>query len=62
MAGTQLGRPKSAPTLLNLCLGVVGSHLEDLVPHLADIALDFPSEIKVPSFFFIIVKQNPCRM
>ncbi|PRQ31858.1 putative leucine-rich repeat domain, L domain-containing protein [Rosa chinensis] len=43
---TQFGRSKSPPTLLNLCLGVVGSHLEDIVPHLADIALDFPPEIK----------------
>ncbi|KAK9938535.1 hypothetical protein M0R45_015265 [Rubus argutus] len=46
---TQLERrtTKSPPSLLNLCLGVVGSHLEDIIPDLADIALDFPPEIKM---------------
>lgn len=55
IAGTQLERrtTKSPPSLLNLCLGVVGSHLEDIIPDLADIALDFPPEIKV---------LFPCRM
>ncbi|GER32267.1 RNI-like superfamily protein [Striga asiatica] len=48
-------RGKSAPSLLSLCLGVVGSNLEDIVDDLAEISYSFPSDIKVE-----IV--NPCKV
>ncbi|KAI3456925.1 hypothetical protein Pfo_013588 [Paulownia fortunei] len=38
---------KSPPSLLSLCLGVVGSNLEDIIDDLAEIALTFPSDIKM---------------
>ncbi|XP_047342273.1 uncharacterized protein LOC124945815 [Impatiens glandulifera] len=36
-----------APSLVNLCLGIVGKHFEDIVEDLADIAANFPSDIKL---------------
>ncbi|GFP79113.1 hypothetical protein PHJA_000054800 [Phtheirospermum japonicum] len=38
---------KAAPSLVSLCMGVVGSNLEDVTDDLADIALTFPSDIKM---------------
>lgn len=38
---------KEPPSLLSLCLGVVGSNLEDIIDDLAEIAPTFPSDIKV---------------
>lgn len=47
MAGRQLERTKSPPSLQSLCLGVVGKHLEDIIPDLAEIAINFPPDVKV---------------
>ncbi|KAK6149286.1 hypothetical protein DH2020_016811 [Rehmannia glutinosa] len=38
---------KAPPSLLSLCLGVVGSNLEDIIDDLAEIALSFPTDIKM---------------
>ena len=38
---------KKPPTLVSLCLGVVGKHLEDLIQDLDEIAINFPADIKV---------------
>lgn len=38
------------PSLVSLCLGVVGRHLEEISPCLADISLILPAEIKVSDF------------
>jgi hypothetical protein len=35
------------PTLVSLCLGIVGKHLEDLIQDLDEIAINFPADIKV---------------
>ncbi|CAA0814163.1 RNI-like superfamily protein [Striga hermonthica] len=40
-------RGNSAPCLLSLCLGVVGSNLEDIVDDLAEVSYSFPSDIKM---------------
>lgn len=46
MTGVRSRRTK-APSLVSLCLAVIGSHLEDIVLDLADIAVSFPADIKV---------------
>ncbi|PIN08670.1 hypothetical protein CDL12_18756 [Handroanthus impetiginosus] len=38
---------KVPPSLLSLCLGVVGGNLEDIIDDLAEISLTFPSDIKL---------------
>ncbi|XP_047961149.1 uncharacterized protein LOC125205954 isoform X2 [Salvia hispanica] len=38
---------RKAPALLSLCLGVVGCNLEDIIDDLAEIAVAFPSDIKM---------------
>ncbi|KAL9147361.1 hypothetical protein ABFS82_13G168500 [Erythranthe guttata] len=38
---------KPSPSLLSLCLGVVGSNLEDIIDDLPEIALTLPSDIKM---------------
>ncbi|KAL6999288.1 hypothetical protein U1Q18_000450 [Sarracenia purpurea var. burkii] len=35
------------PSLVSLCLGVVGKHFEDIIQDLGDIASNFPADIKV---------------
>lgn len=35
------------PTLLSLCLGVVGKNLQDIIAHLSDISIAFPPHIKM---------------
>lgn len=40
-------RGKTPPSLLSLCLGVVGANLEDIIDDLDEIALAFPSHIKL---------------
>ncbi|KAH7511691.1 hypothetical protein JRO89_XSUnG0176900 [Xanthoceras sorbifolium] len=35
------------PSLLALCLGVVGKHLEDIIVDLGEIAVNFPADIKI---------------
>ncbi|KAF8082155.1 hypothetical protein N665_0845s0013 [Sinapis alba] len=35
------------PSLVSLCLGVVGRHLEEIIPCLADISHIFPADIKI---------------
>ncbi|KAF3453462.1 hypothetical protein FNV43_RR03902 [Rhamnella rubrinervis] len=45
---SRVAREKNkAPSLVSLCLGVVGKHLEDIVADLAEIAVTFPSDIKM---------------
>lgn len=44
MSGLKRGGP---PSLVSLCLGVVGRHLEEIVPCLSDISDFFPADIKV---------------
>ncbi|XP_010533494.1 PREDICTED: uncharacterized protein LOC104809268 [Tarenaya hassleriana] len=35
------------PCLVSLCLGVVGRHLEDIIPYLAEISVNFPAGVKM---------------
>ncbi|KAG5529141.1 hypothetical protein RHGRI_008251 [Rhododendron griersonianum] len=42
-------KPKP-PSLVGLCLGVVGKHFEDIIEDLGDIASNFPADIKVKLF------------
>ncbi|GAB2277792.1 hypothetical protein Dimus_012496 [Dionaea muscipula] len=35
------------PSLISLCLTVVGKHLEDVIPDLGEIAISFPADIKM---------------
>lgn len=35
------------PSLVGLCLGVIGKHLEDIIEDLGEIAASFPADIKV---------------
>ncbi|CAN6557859.1 unnamed protein product [Malus baccata var. baccata] len=44
---TQLERAKTPQSLQSLCIGIVGRHLEDIIPDLAEIAFNFPPDIKV---------------
>ncbi|KAF7141554.1 hypothetical protein RHSIM_Rhsim06G0217400 [Rhododendron simsii] len=39
-------KPKP-PSLVSLCLGVVGKHFEDIIEDLEDIAVNFPADIKM---------------
>lgn len=38
---------KKLPTLVSLCIGIIGKHLEDIVPDLGEIAAGFPADIKM---------------
>ncbi|KAL8151577.1 hypothetical protein V2J09_021385 [Rumex salicifolius] len=40
-------RKTNPPSLVTMCLEVVGKHLEDIIPDLTDIASSFPSHIKM---------------
>ncbi|KAJ4725100.1 RNI-like superfamily protein [Melia azedarach] len=40
------GKAKT-PSLVSLCLGVVGKHLEDIIEDLGEIAINFPADIKI---------------
>ncbi|KAK4439791.1 hypothetical protein Salat_0314000 [Sesamum alatum] len=42
-----LNKGKKPPSLLSLCLGVVGTNLEDIIDDLAEIALAFPADVKL---------------
>lgn len=46
MTGLTRGKAKT-PSLVSLCLGVVGKHLEDIIEDLGEIAINFPADIKV---------------
>ncbi|KAG7957621.1 hypothetical protein I3843_11G184900 [Carya illinoinensis] len=35
------------PSLVSLCLGLVGKHLEDIIEDLSEIAVNFPSDVKM---------------
>lgn len=35
------------PSLVSLCIGVIGKHLEDIITDLPEIAIGLPAEIKV---------------
>ncbi|MFQ6621421.1 hypothetical protein Gotur_001943 [Gossypium turneri] len=36
------------PSLVSLCLGVIGRHLEEIIEDLSEIAVNFPADIKTP--------------
>ncbi|PPD81598.1 hypothetical protein GOBAR_DD21455 [Gossypium barbadense] len=36
------------PSLVSLCLGVIGRHLEEIIEDLSEIAVNFPADIKIP--------------
>lgn len=38
---------KKTPSLVSLCIGIVGKHLEDIIPDLDEISANFPSDVKV---------------
>lgn len=45
---SRLPREKSKPpSLVSLCLGIVGKHLEDIIGDLDEIAVNFPVDIKI---------------
>jgi hypothetical protein len=53
------------PSLLSLCLGVVGKNLQDIIAHLSDISIAFPPHIKVSfSLYFFTPPKNSqiCRL
>ncbi|CAK9309611.1 unnamed protein product [Citrullus colocynthis] len=37
---------KKPPSLVSLCVGVIGKHLEDIIPDLDEISANFPSDMK----------------
>ncbi|KAA0025152.1 protein AMN1-like protein [Cucumis melo var. makuwa] len=37
---------KKPPNLVSLCVGVIGKHLEDIIPDLDEISANFPSDVK----------------
>lgn len=41
-------RRNKPPSLVSLCLGVLGQYLEDIMADLADIVMEFPPDTKVP--------------
>ncbi|XP_018483160.1 uncharacterized protein LOC108854146 isoform X2 [Raphanus sativus] len=45
--GMMSGLKRGPPSLVSLCLGVVGWHLEEIVPCLSDISDFFPADIKM---------------
>lgn len=38
---------KKPPSLVSLCVGVIGKNLEDIIPDLDEISANFPSDVKV---------------
>ncbi|MBA0705614.1 hypothetical protein Golax_017797 [Gossypium laxum] len=36
------------PSLVSLCLGVIGRHLEEIIEDLSEIAVNFPADVKIP--------------
>lgn len=42
-----LPKKKKPPSLVSLCIGVIGRHLEDIVADLGEIAVNLPADIKV---------------
>ncbi|GAB4846156.1 hypothetical protein Ancab_025154 [Ancistrocladus abbreviatus] len=40
-------RRTKTPSLVSLCLSIVGKHLEDIIPDLDEIAINFPTDIKM---------------
>lgn len=42
-----LAKKTKPPSLVSLCLGVVGRHLEDIIADLGEIASNLPADIKV---------------
>lgn len=47
LQSSKLTVKKKPPTLVSLCLGIVGKHLEDLIQDLDEIAINFPADIKM---------------
>lgn len=47
VAGVVTREKAKPPSLLALCLGVIGKHLEDIIVDLGEIAVNFPADIKV---------------
>ncbi|CAN1242958.1 hypothetical protein LINPERPRIM_LOCUS5516 [Linum perenne] len=41
------GKKGKPPSLVSLCLGVLGKHLEDIVGHLGEVSIGFPAHIKL---------------
>ena len=42
-----LPKKTKPPSLVSLCVGVIGRHLEDLIADLGEIAINLPADIKV---------------
>lgn len=38
---------KKTPSLVSLCVGLIGKHLEDIISDLDEISASFPSDVKV---------------
>ncbi|XP_038685159.1 uncharacterized protein LOC119985065 isoform X1 [Tripterygium wilfordii] len=45
------------PSLSSLCLGVIGRHLEDIIPELGGIAVSFPADIKMAGHMYKLTMQ-----
>ncbi|CAN1147080.1 hypothetical protein LINPERHAP2_LOCUS15655 [Linum perenne] len=45
--GFRWGKKGKPPSLVSLCLGVLGKHLEDIVAHLGEVSIGFPAHIKL---------------
>lgn len=52
---SSLVKRERPPSLVSLCIGVVGGHLEDIIDDLAEITSTFPSDIKVKDFSIILI-------
>jgi len=42
-----LSKKTKPPSLVSLCVGVIGRHLEDIIVDLSEIAVNLPADIKV---------------
>lgn len=45
----RLGKSKP-PSLVSLCLGVIGKNLQEIIAHLSDISIAFPPHIRVSPY------------
>ncbi|MBA0550190.1 hypothetical protein Golob_021157 [Gossypium lobatum] len=46
------------PSLVSLCLGVIGRHLEEIIEDLSEIAVNFPADVKVKFNFISIARRR----
>jgi hypothetical protein len=50
------------PSLVSLCVGVIGKHLEDIVADLGEIATNLPGDIKVGCWRMVSISSNLLKL